>query len=141
MLKLKDILDKLKEDTDNNSANITNYVNNKAEYIVAEGENANGKYRKWNSGILEQWVNKTVQFSIPNAYVTLFQGLNYWTFPIPFLEIPDYGICSKARWDTSVSWCYVEDMSTTQLTIRVIDVSKKASGNTHLIAYARGKWK
>lgn len=105
------------------------------------GNNTNGYYRKWNNGILEQWVNKDFNWSIPNVYDSLYQGVNVWTFPLAFVATPDTVICSKALWGTGASWGTVYSFSSTNANIRMFDVVKRAAGSTRVVAYARGRWK
>lgn len=132
---------------DKNSNDIK-YLENKmdtvADYIVEEGKNENGNYRKWNSGVLEQWVFRTsIRWPIGNAYGVLFQGLYIWTYPIPFKDVPEFVECPKAQWDTGASWTAVYDhTSKSSVTFRAFDVV--ARGNEYKMdfyAYAKGKWK
>ena len=139
--------------TDKNSNDIK-YLENKvthmnevvkvADYIVEEGSNANGKYRKWSSGILEQWVFQSkVSWAIDKAYGSLFQGIKYWVYPIPFIDVPEFAVCPKAQWDTGASWSTILDYnSKTQLCLRAFDVvERNTEYKMEFLAYARGKWK
>lgn len=114
------------------------------EYIVEESSNANGYYRKWNSGILEQWVwHSKVKWPIDKAYGALYQGVYYWTYPIPFIENPDFAMCPKAQWDTGASWGTVYTTnSTTQLGLRAFDIVQRGTAySMEYMAYAKGRWK
>lgn len=101
-----DIIQEVINKVQNNSTTVK-YLENRSgktatqvfEYIVEEGENENGHYRKWSTGLLEQWVSdKLITARINNKYNSLYQGVFAWTFPIQFLEQPEIVICSKAQY-------------------------------------------
>lgn len=134
------------EKTNGELANVKKEVtelNSKIEYIVEEGSNANGYYRKWSSGILEQWINRNVTWGLPSAYGSLYIGTYNWNYPIQFYSTPDYVVCPKAQWDTGASWATVYSFSDVYASFRAFDiVSRPATANMmRIMAYARGKWK
>lgn len=137
--------------TDKNSNDIK-YLENKvthmnevvkvADYIVEEGHNSNGDYRKWASGILEQWINATVPWGITNAYASLYQGIYHWHYPIQFYTTPDFVVCAKAQYDTGASWGTVFSFSSDYASLRAFDVvARQVEKKMVVLAYARGKWK
>lgn len=143
---IQDVINKVQ----NNSTTVK-YLENRSgktatqvfEYIVEEGENDNGHYRKWSSGLLEQLVSdKLITAAINNKYGSLYQGVFAWTFPIQFLEKPEVVICSKAQYGTGASWGTVYTWSVSSADIRAFDTFSRASANEmRFTAYAKGKWK
>lgn len=143
---IQDVINKVQ----NNSTTVK-YLENRSgktatqvfEYIVEEGENNNGHYRKWSSGLLEQLVSdKLITAAINNEYGSLYQGVFAWTFPIQFLEKPEVVICSKAQYGTGASWGTVYTWSVSSADIRAFDTFSRASANEmRFTAYAKGKWK
>lgn len=145
-----DIIQEVINKVQNNSTTVK-YLENRSgktatqvfEYIVEESENENGHYRKWSSGLLEQWVSdKLTTAGINNAYGSLYQGVFSWTFPIQFLERPEIVICSKAQYGTGASWGTVNSWSVSSTVIRAFDAFSRASANEmRFTVYAKGKWK
>nr|DAH83506.1 MAG TPA: hypothetical protein [Caudoviricetes sp.] len=143
---IQDVINKVQ-----NNATTVKYLENRSgktatqvfEYIVEEGENDNGHYRKWSSGLLEQWVSdKLITAAINNSYGSLYQGIFSWIFPIQFLEKPEIVICSKAQYGTGASWGTIYNWSASSVNIRAFDTFSRASANEmRFIAYAKGKWK
>jgi hypothetical protein len=111
--------------------------------IIESGSNSNGYYIKYADGTMICWFNiETTSQSIDNAYGSLYQGSYGWVFPVAFAEPPTVspGI---AKWGTSASWGAIGNPPTiTSTTIRLLDVSSRASGTTTYIAgQAIGKWR
>ena len=117
-------------------------LNRKLNYIVEEGNNANGFYRKWSSGVLEQWFKGTMNVAINSDYAGKgYTGTITWTYPIAFKGI-DYAICSKARWGTSGSFGNMDAITTTSARIILFDEFSRASTTTtSCIFVAIGTWK
>ena len=112
------------------------------DYIVSEGRSGNTYYRKWNSGIMEQWyqVNTTGQ-AINSAYGSMYIGTHRWSFPVAFTDL-DVVHCSWFRWGTSASWGSVIGATTTYAELRGHDFySRGATDTCSIAAYAMGKWK
>ena len=133
--------------TDMTAAEITSFVNSlnvtgihAVDYIIEEGTSGDSSYRKWNSGIVECWVRTQQNIAINTAYGSLYQGTWTWTFPITFIANPTV-ICSRFKWGTSASWGTVSTETTTEASLRGIDISSRASGSTIIAAYAIGRWK
>lgn len=145
-----DIIQEVINKVQNNSTTVK-YLENRSgktatqvfEYIVEEGENENGHYRKWSTGLLEQWVSdKLITAGINNKYNSLYQGVFAWTFPIQFLEQPEIVICSKAQYGKGASWGTVYNWSVSLANIRAFDtVSRESANEMKFTAYAKGKWK
>lgn len=143
---IQDVINKVQ----NNSTTVK-YLENRSgktatqvfEYIVEEGENENGHYRKWSSGLLEQWISdKLVTAAINNKYNSLYQGMFSWTFPIQFLETPEVVICSKAQYGNGASWGTIYNWSVSLANIRAFDTVSRGSANEmKFTAYAKGRWK
>lgn len=145
-----DIIQEVINKVQNNSTTVK-YLENRSgktvtqvfEYIVEEGENENGHYRKWSTGLLEQWVSdKLITARINNKYNSLYQGVFAWTFPIQFLGQPEIVICSKAQYGNGASWGTVYNWSVSLANIRAFDTVLRESANEmKFTAYAKGKWK
>lgn len=106
------------------------------------GSNAYGSYRKWNNGVLEQWIDSTRTWAIQNSYGSLYQGTHDWIFPTTFIALPDIVICAKAQYDTGASWGTVLSFTNRYATLRAFDVvSRPAENKMRLVAYAKGFWK
>lgn len=145
-----DIIQEVINKVQNNSTTVK-YLENRSgktatqvlEYIVEESENVNGYYRKWNSGLLEQWVTeKKITAAINNKYGSLYQGLFSWIFPISFFEKPEIVLCSKSQYGTGASWGTVFSWSKSSADIRAFDIVSRVSANDMVFtAYAKGRWK
>lgn len=143
---IQDVINKVQ-----NNATTVKYLENRSgktatqvfEYIVEEGENDNGHYRKWSSGLLEQWVSdKLITAEINNKYNSLYQGMFSWTFPVQFTEQPEIVICSKAQYGNGASWGTIYNCSVSLVNIRAFDtVSRDSANEMKFTAYAKGKWK
>lgn len=120
-----------------------NNVAKVADYIVEEGRNSNGDYRKWASGVLEQWIEcSKTRWAIQNKYGILYQGLYTWTYPIPFVEIPDFVVCSQMQWSTGAPWATVYSKRKAEAVLRAFDVVARGTEyEAYFEAYAKGKWK
>ena len=73
-----------------------------SNYVVEEGSNSNGKYRKWSDGTLEKWANKSATCAIGSAAGNLFASPEFTlTFPIESKTacIPVFGaVAGGAIW-------------------------------------------
>lgn len=112
------------------------------DHVVSQGKSGNTYYRKWNSGILEQWYQvSTTSQAIDSAYGSLYIGTHRWTFPVAFTDV-DVVLCSYFRWGTSASWGGLVGATTTYADLRGYDLYSRATGTTCTItAYAKGRWK
>ena len=68
---------------DDKISDINAYLSNISDYIVEEGTNANGSYRKWDSGKLEMWHSANATCAIGTAAGTLYTSQEFTLeFPI-----------------------------------------------------------
>ena len=114
------------------------------DFIVEQGSvSGKGYYRKWNSGILEQWIRKTDStIALTNAYGSFYIGDYYWELPVPFIDTGIRAFCGMFRWGTGASWGTVLSTSQTQIRLTGIDIASRPAGTyTQIAAYAVGSWK
>lgn len=103
----------------------------------SSGEN----YIRYDNGLQICWINASVNMAINNAYGSLYQGTYTWTFPVAFASAPTVAV-GAVKWGSGASWGTLGNASsTTQVIIRGIDTTSKASGSTHIEAIAVGWWK
>lgn len=103
----------------------------------SSGEN----YIRYDNGLQICWINASVNMAINNAYGSLYQGTYTWTFPVAFASAPTVAV-GAVKWGTGASWGTLGNASsTTQVIIRGIDTTSRASGSTHIEAIAVGWWK
>lgn len=96
---------------------------------------------KLKSGLQICWISSTEQVAMTSAYGSLYQGTFIWEFPVPFAEPPAVSV-GAVRWGTGASWGTLAGApSTTQATLRGIDILSRASGDTYINAVAIGRWK
>ena len=101
----------------------------KADYVVEQGTNANGSYRKWNSGIAECWGS----VSIASGGFT-----GAWTYPIAFADKKDMCINMTPVDSTTTSWNINYGASTT--TQANLGRTPNTATNVYYM-YAVGTWK
>lgn len=97
---------------------------NNVDYIVEEGEN----YRKWNSGILEQWGIDTV-LSTDSQYSSIimpvaFTNTNYVVIGSIREQLNGYIFITPDSNDSQVFRCRVTDSNNTVLTSKVSWIAK-----------------
>lgn len=105
-----------------------------ADYIVEQGTNANGTYRKWNSGILEQWGYTTIGSNSAAS----------WTYPIPFYSTSIYltATCHYLSTGTYVAPTISVQPTYTDHANIYARVSTSTVTNAHTVScHAIGKWK
>lgn len=103
----------------------------------SSGEN----YIRYDNGLQICWINASVNMAIKNAYGSLYQGTYTWTFPVAFASAPTVAV-GAVKWGSGASWGTLGNASsTTQVIIRGIDTTSRASGSTHIEAIAVGWWK
>lgn len=105
-----------------------------ADYIVEQGTNSNGTYRKWNSGMLECWGHTTIGSNSAAS----------WTYPASFI---DTNIEMTASCHYLSSGTYVAPTISVQpYTTTYANVYARCSTSTvtsaHKVScYAIGRWK
>lgn len=109
------------------------------DYVIEEGSNANGYYRKWANGTLECWQRTTVNVAVNSAYGSAYLGGWSWNFPMAFSDHPVV-TCSEFKWGTGASWGGVVGVGTTHVNLEVYDLFSRASGSCVVSVYAIGHW-
>ncbi|MGL5012788.1 MAG: phage tail protein [Bacteroidales bacterium] len=105
------------------------------------GSNANGSWVKHRDGTMICSFSGVFNVSINNVYGSLFYDSLTLTFPATFIAPPDATIGS-ARWGSGASWGTLAGRpTTTAIPIRILDVSKRAAGETEISYTAIGRWK
>ena len=118
-------------DTSNKKVTITG-LTPYTDYIVAQSWNASGRYRKWNSGLLEQWVTATASAN---------SGYAQKTFPVTFAD-NSVGITASVEYKSG----YPAYMVSVQANATTATVYVRANGNTNptvdttAYIYAWGTW-
>lgn len=110
----------------------------KVDYIVEEGARGNGYYRKWNSGILEQWGQVTTSASSGNVSVNI-------AFPVAFVDTNYYLQAMPSR-NFGLGQSLAENYYTNgnrQATTTQTTISWYKSGNayaTEIRYFVIGRW-
>lgn len=95
------------------------------------------------NGVQICWVATSITtLAIENSYgPTLYSGTIDWVFQQAFKTAPAVS-CSQLRHGSSASWPVVHYVTTSQATIRAIDVMKREAGTSSAFsAIAVGQWK
>lgn len=110
--------------------------------VIESGSNDNGSWIKFSDGTMICYISKkTTLENTLSVYGSLFQTVQEWTFPIPFVNIPTV-TCGKFLIGTGASWGTVLSEDKTLANLRVIDIAKRTAGeNAFISATAIGKWK
>ena len=111
-------------------------------YIVEEGSNSNGKYRKWSNGTLEMWHSGNATCAIGTAAGSLYMSQEFtFTFPIasttacfPVLSI----IANGAIWGSASSSA---NSYRTSFKYRLMAATTWNLASFSYSYYARGTWK
>ena len=111
----------------------------KCDYVIEQGSNTNGYYRKWSSGTLEQWGQVTTSASSGNVSATIH-------FPVEFVDTAYYIQLTASRnfgVSQSLAECYYSS-GNRQATTAQTTVSWFKSGNsyaTEIRYFVIGRWK
>lgn len=108
--------------------------------ILAYGESDNGHFVRFGNGFQICWIDQTVSVDISAPYGSLFLGYYQWTFPAAFTSTPTVS-CSYFKWGTGASWGTINEVSTTNASLRGIDSFERNAGSTRISAVAMGWWK
>lgn len=130
------------ENNVNISGNLSISGKNVSDFIVEQGTSNGWVYRKWNSGVFEQWSKKTVQFT---SWINL---TDYWyygdasevTFGKSFYDIPIINVTNAMN-----PWAIPVTQDITNTNFKLYGIRPNA-GNTDLNSYyfsiqAIGRWK
>ena len=104
------------------------------DYIVEQGSNSNGIYRKWDSGILEQWGHTTIG---SNSAAT-------WYYPISFIDtdVEMVASCHYLSNGTYVAPTISVQPIYTNYANLYARVSTSTVSQAHKVScYAIGRWK
>lgn len=109
----------------------------KVDYVVEEGANTYGTYRKWNSGVLEQWGQITTSASSGTASSNI-------QFPISFIDTSYITMLTPRRnFGASMSVSESNTSGNSQRTPSTTMVTWWKSGNayaTEIQFYVKGTW-
>lgn len=114
-----------------------------SNYVVEEGSNSNGKYRKWNDGTLEMWgdFDRTAAITERAGSVYASPSPISITFPVRSLTRPNINLSITAGgaiwgkpWDSASG--YLRDFS-----YSLLAATQWSSAAYHVSYYARGTWK
>ena len=142
--KFKDFVNGLKSNWDQYEAHVADFEAHQAEsakkHITEIGENANGRYVRFDDGTQICWFYGSRSLSIPNAYGSLYQNQFTCTYPAPFISKPSVSI-GQIQWGGSASWGMVSATYTETVTFRVIDAFQRSTASSMDISYiAIGRW-
>ena len=123
--------------TKNDLTNILNDVLplTEVDYIVEQGSNTYGTYRKWNSGVLEQWGHTTIGSNSAGT----------WHYPISFISANDIEMVASCHYLSSGTYVAptiaVQPIYTDQAIVYA-RVSTSTVTSAHKVScYAIGRWK
>ena len=113
-----------------------------ANYIVEEGENDNGHYRKWSNGTLEMWGGYRGTFSIPSGNV---QGNIYYsanrTIPFPIESKTSARIVATV-YSNGIQWLKTSTSNTNKTGFDVVIMQPTGANPTANVNWsAIGTWK
>ena len=111
-------------------------------YIVEEGENDNGHYRKWSNGTLEMWGGYRGTFSIPSGNV---QGNIYYsanrTIPFPIESKTSARIVATV-YSNGIQWLKISTSNTNKTGFDVVIMQPTGANPTANVNWsAIGTWK
>ena len=109
------------------------------DYVVGGGVSDGWTYRKWNSGIIDLYYNKSFDLVIDTEVGSFWQGT--YTFTLPF-SLPVI-LATNATQNDDCCWVgQVAVSSSDQVTVRLFRTSKFVGGATVFInLYIVGKYK
>ena len=113
-----------------------------ANYIVEEGENDNGHYRKWSNGTLEMWGSYQGTFSIPSGNVV--NGIYYSsdrTIPFP-VESKTTTYVVATIFSNGIQWLKTSTSSTNRTGFNAVILQPTGTNPTLRVHWrATGAWK
>lgn len=116
---------------------------NNQSVIIEKITNNNGTAIKFSDGTMICTVDMVVtDQAINSSYVSLYQGVRDWYYPVAFIEKPVV-TCGAFLWGTnSASWGSCASVYANRATLRGYDCVSRATGTSCQIqATAIGRWK
>ena len=121
---------------------INKYLSGISNYIVEEGSNSNGKYRKWSDGTLEMWGDFDRSAAVNEKAGSLYASSPLSiTYPMQSLSRPNIELTVTAGgaiwghpWDSASG--YLRDFS-----YQLLAATAWSNASYHVSYYARGTWK
>lgn len=112
------------------------------DYVVEQGSNANGNWRKWNSGVMECWGRKTVSASITNTTSAGFYASEILTiiYPVVFYSIDESSI-STVYGDNAATMIYYVNATVSQQSFYLVHSKSISTSNYDVGYHATGRWK
>lgn len=115
----------------------------KVDYVVEEGAGSNWRYRKWNSGRLEQWYEGYfVSYNVNTARGSFYSGA--WTtlsYPISFTASHTACACATVSTDAYIVLAQAEEFNNSSIKIRLVSSGSMTGNNYRVFVYAEGTWK
>lgn len=116
----------------------------KVDYVVEEGANTYGTYRKWNSGVLEQWYEDGGrQYAITAQRGNLYTG--DWisiAYPVEFVGFPSTSASLSLGTTAYALFAQTDNRFTATAWVRgVCGSSISSSIGFHFAIHAIGRWK
>ena len=136
--------------TDMTAQEISNFVDslnvtgiNAVDYVVEQGSGNGWKYRKWESGRLEQWYESYfMSYNVNTARGSFYSGA--WTtltFPVAFTSSHTVTACATISTDAYIILAQVEEFNTDTVKMRLVSSGSMSGNNYRVFAYAEGTWK
>ena len=112
------------------------------KHISESGENANGRYVRFDDGTqICTYIATVTDQAITDTYGSLYQGGRTWYFPALFASDPVV-ISGTFKWGSSASWGTCNRSSVSSADLRVYDITSRASGENTILKFAAiGRWK
>ena len=118
------------------------YLEDISNYVIEEGSNSNGKYRKWSDGTLEMWGDFDRSAAVNEKAGSLYASSPLSiTYPMRSLSRPNIELTVTAGgaiwghpWDSASG--YLRDFS-----YQLLSATQWSSAAYHVSYYARGTWK
>ena len=110
------------------------------DYVVEQGTSGDWKYRKWNSGKAEAWVNSSATIAISTASGSIYFGNTSISIPsaIGFLTITHANIEYVGAEGT---WTKLTSRSTSAISFSFASSISRSSSARTICGYVVGTWK
>lgn len=121
---------------------INKYLSNISSYVVEEGSNSNGKYRKWSDGTLEMWGDFDRSAAITEKAGSLYASSPLSiTYPLQSLTRPNIELTVTAG---GAIWGHPLDSASGYLrdfSYQLLAATAWSNASYRVSYYARGTWK